>query len=119
MPRDQTLRIDLGDSSKITTALTLRWEAKRAAKKSDPDVEDWTGEVTFRYEKNAAPRVIEHQAHLADGDYVVEIELITEGGGAVTTRKIIALSGGSTTIDVSNLARPDLAKEDLAKDGAP
>ena len=88
--------------------------AGRIRKKAIRAVEDWTGEVTFRYEKNGAPRVVQQQAHLADGDYVVEIELITEGGRAVTTRKIIALSGGSTTIDISSLA-----KQDIAKDGAP
>jgi hypothetical protein len=96
LPHDQTLRIDLGDSSKITDALTVRW----APQSKNPSIEDWTGEVTFRYEKNAAPRVVQQEMRLADGDYVVEIERITEQGGAVT-RKNVALTGGTTTIDMS------------------
>jgi hypothetical protein len=99
LPKEQTLRIDLGDSSKITTALTVRWAASQ---KGNPSIEDWTGEVTFRYEKNAAPRVVQQRARVADGDYVVEIDLITERGVAVT-RKNIALAGGTTSIDVSGL----------------
>jgi hypothetical protein len=100
LPHDQTLRIDLGDSSKITNALTLRWAASQ---KGNPSIEDWTGEVTFRYEKNAAPRVVQQETRLADGDYVVEIELITERGVAVK-RTNVALAGGTTSIDASGLA---------------
>jgi hypothetical protein len=100
-PHEQTLRIDLGDSSKITKALTLRWGPKPKQPTANPSIEDWTGEVTFQYGKNAAPRVVQQEARLADGDYVVEIELITERGGAVVTRKNVALTGGTTTIDVS------------------
>jgi hypothetical protein len=107
LPKDQTLRIDLGDSSKIVQTLTLRW----AAQSKNPSIEDWTGEVTFRYEKNAAPRVVQQKMRLADGEYVVEIELIT-GGGRAVTRKVVALQGGSTTIDASYLASANAHAED-------
>jgi hypothetical protein len=111
IPHDQTLRIDLGDSSKITNAVTLRWAPISNDKKTDPTVEDWTGEVTFRYEKTRAPRIIEHQVHVTDGDYDVEIEVSTERGGAVM-REIVALKG-ATTIDASRLApTEDLRAED-------
>lgn len=103
LPKDQTLRIDLGDSSKIIQTLSLRWVPASASPSKNPSIEDWTGEVTFRYEKNAAPRVAEQEMRLADGDYLVEIEAITEWGRAVT-RKTVALQGGSTTIDASSLA---------------
>ena len=102
-PHEQTLRIDLGDSSKIATALTLRWAPKTKEPSANPSIEDWTGEVTFRYEKNSAPRVVQEETRMADGDYVVEIELITERGGAVTRRNV-SLGGGATTVDVSGLA---------------
>ncbi len=116
VPKDQTLRIDLGDSSKITREITLRWAPASAARTKNPSIEDWTGEVTFRYEKNAAPRVVQQEMRLADGDYVVEIELITERGGAVT-RKNVAITGGTTTIDVSSVAPAASASE--TKDGGP
>jgi hypothetical protein len=103
LPKDQTLRIDLGDSSKIIQTLTLRWAVAGAPQSKNPSIEDWTGEVTFRYEKNAAPRVVQQEMRLADGEYVVEIELIT-GGGRAVTRKVVALQGGSTTIDASTFA---------------
>ena len=109
LPHDQTLRIDLGDSSKITDALTVRW----APQSKNPSIEDWTGEVTFQYGKNAAPRVVQQETRLADGDYVVEIEVSTEGGRAVTDR-VVALRGGATTIDVASLA---LASDTRAEDG--
>jgi hypothetical protein len=119
IPHDQTLRIDLGDSSKITRALTLRWVAVAALaehKKREPSIEDWTGEVTFRYEKNAAPRVVEHEARLADGDYVVEIEVSTDDGRAnAVTRRAVALHGGATTIDVASLVHTNDLEDGGAK----
>jgi len=102
LPHEQTFRIDLGDSASEVEAVTLRW-APAAEKSGDSrvaSIEDWTGEVTFRYEKNKAPRVIQQETRLADGDYVVEIELSAEAGGAVS-RKVVALGGGTTSIDVS------------------
>ncbi|MEO8875090.1 MAG: hypothetical protein ABI461_05840 [Polyangiaceae bacterium] len=108
LPHEQTLHVDLGDSAPDVEALTIRWTSSAALKDADEkagkhgetSIEDWTGEVTFRYEKNKAPRVVQHKARLADGEYVVEIELNAEAGGAVT-RKVVALGGGTTTIDVS------------------
>lgn len=119
IPHDQTLRIDLGDSSKITHALTLRWAPISNEKKTEVAVEDWTGEVTFRYEKNQAPRIIEHRVHVTDGDYEVEIEVSTDRGGAVT-RKNVALAGGTTTIDFSSVSPEPTAPDhdpSFMKDG--
>ncbi len=107
IPHDQTLRLDLGDSSKIIEALTLRWAPAASDKKSMPSVEDWTGEVTFRYEKNQAPRIIEQRMHVTDGDYAVEIEVSTKRGGSAVTHEVVALQGGATTVDVSRLASTD------------
>ena len=107
IPRDQVLRVDLGDLAARVTAMTIRWapRADRGENKANPDarsanIEDWTGEVTFRYE-NGAPRVVEKTVRAADGDYVVEIEVESDGGHAMTT-KAISLAGGSVTIDVTS-----------------
>ncbi|MEO7109499.1 MAG: hypothetical protein ABI183_03585, partial [Polyangiaceae bacterium] len=81
----------------------------------NPSIEDWTGEVTFRYEKNEAPRVVQQQARLVDGDYVVEIEVSTDadhGSARAVTRNVVALQGGSTTIDASSLAPANVHAED-------
>ncbi|MGH7280709.1 MAG: hypothetical protein ACRELY_04240, partial [Polyangiaceae bacterium] len=106
IPRDQTLRVDLGDLAPRVTTLTIRWAARadHGENKANPDarsanIEGWTGEVTFRYE-NGAPRVIEKKIRAADGDYVVEIEIESKGGHR-TTAKMISLAGGSVTLDVA------------------
>lgn len=111
IPRDQTIRVDLGNLAPRVAALTIRWESATGdeikggiPRPRDANIEDWTGEVTFRYE-NGAPRVIEQKIHAADGDYVVEIEIESMGGRA-TTAKTISLAGGGTTIDVADLALP-------------
>ena len=89
----------------------MRWAPRtdRGENKANPgvrsaNIEDWTGEVTFRYE-NGAPRVVEKEIRAADGDYVVEIEVEGEGGHAMTTKEI-SFAAGSVTIDAADLALP-------------
>ena len=101
--------MDLGDLAARVTAMTVRWapRADRGENKANPDarsanIEDWTGEVTFRYE-HGAPRVVEEKTRAADGDYVVEIEVDSLGGGHAMTAKEISLAGGPCTIDLADL----------------
>lgn len=122
IPRDQTIRADLGDLAARVTAMTIRWapRADRGENKANPDsrsanIEDWTGEVTFRYE-HGAPRVVEEKTRAADGDYVVEIEVESLGGGRAVTAKEVSFAGGSSTIDLSTLSLPALADP---KDASP
>ena len=65
--------------------------------------EDWTREAAFRFPVGSAPRIVTHEPRLADGDYVVEIEIQTaplRNAGA-TLRRRITLQGGTTSIDLS------------------
>lgn len=100
VPRDQSIRVDLGDLASRVTLVRIRWAPASEPGQNKPVSEDWTGEVTFRYEKSRAPRIVQENARLADGDYLVQIELESDGEQAVTTRTV-PLSGGSTTVDVA------------------
>lgn len=107
VPRPQTLHVDLGRDSAHVGELVIRWAAaekggKRGSRSAN--IEDWTGEVTFRYDRGA-PRVVEQTARLPDGDYLVEIEASGGGRRSTVMRYDVALASGSTTtIDASSLA---------------
>ena len=94
-PKDQTLHVVLGDAAPRVTEVALRYHEGDA-----PPAEDWTREASFRYALNSAPRVITHEPRLPDGDYVVEIDLVSPSGRA-TVRRRVALQGGTASIDVS------------------
>lgn len=124
IPHDQTIHVDLGRDSTRVHELVIRWaEAEKGGKSAgrSANIEDWTGEATFRYE-NGAPRVVEKTTRLADGDYVVEIE--ASGGGRQSTvmrRDVTLATGSTTTIDATSLvpAEGAPASDDRADAGSP
>lgn len=96
-PRDQHLRLVLGDRASDVTGVALQYvpdpgeEVAREARMSFPE---------------GAPRVVPHDPALTDGDYRVRIELDTRQGRRSVERRV-RLGGGSTQIDLaSDLARP-------------
>jgi hypothetical protein len=64
-------------------------------------VEDWTREATFGFSGGNAPRIVTHEPRVADGDYVVEIEILKASHAIVRVQKRVTLDGGTTSIDVS------------------
>jgi len=92
-PKDQSVNVVLGDRAPQVTEVTMRYA-------SSTDV-DLRRDVSFRFDKGKAPRVVHHEARLADGDYVVTVE--TRGDDDVVTKqRRVRLEGGSTTqIEVS------------------
>ncbi len=108
-PKDQTLHVVLGDAAPRVSEVRLRYAEPAAAL-----AEDWTREVTFRYAieerpgdkakeaSTSAPRVITHVARLADGDYLVEIDVTSSANRTTTTRRRVTLLGGATSIDVAH-----------------
>jgi hypothetical protein len=60
----------LGDASPRVEEVTLRF-----AKSDSSSADDWLREVTFRYAKGGAPRIVSYEPRLASGDYLVEIEI--------------------------------------------
>ncbi len=97
-PRDNVVHIVLGAAAGQVERATLRYAP---APKNGPMVEDWTREVTFGFPGGSAPRVITHEPRVADGDYVVEIEILKTSHAIVRTQRRVALEGGTTSVDVS------------------
>ena len=94
-PKDQVLHVVLGDAAARVEEVRIRYAEAKAT-----SAEEWTREASFRYALNSAPRVITHEPRLPDGDYVVEIDLVSPSGRA-TARRRVALQGGTASIDVS------------------
>jgi hypothetical protein len=97
-PRDQTVRYLLGDAAPRVVELDARW-AEIGATANDPTNDAWSREVTFRYAPGEAPRVVTHEPRMPDGDYTVEIDVVSDRERSTITRHV-KLEGGSTSIDV-------------------
>ena len=100
VPKDQAIHFVLGDASARVTELDVRYAPASVAKNDTILAEDWTREATFRFPVGSAPRIVTHEPRLADGDYVVEIEIQTPPQRASLRRKV-SLQGGTTSIDLS------------------
>jgi hypothetical protein len=92
-PKDRSLRFVLGDAAPRVEELSVRY-----APLSDP--EDWTREASFVYAAGQAPRIVHHDLRLADGAYVVEIELATRKSRVLLTRQV-AFASGTTSLDLA------------------
>ncbi len=115
-PNDQSLRVVLGDTAPSVVEVRVRY-AEHGRPSDERD--DWAREVTFRYAPGRAPRMVNHEARLANGDYDVEIDigLVTTTGPAraartVTIERRVELGGAGTTasVDVSGAVRDSLAE---------
>jgi hypothetical protein len=90
-PHDQVLRYDLGDAAARVERLDVRL--------SPGTTEDVAREASFRYPPGRAPRIVTHEARLADGDYTLEVD-VSAAGRQASTRRHVSLSGGTTTLDL-------------------
>jgi hypothetical protein len=99
--KDNVIHVVLGgDRGRAeVTELHLRYAV---APKSGQMAEDWTREATFRFPDGSAPRVVTHEPRLADGDYVVEIEILKPPHPELTIDRRVTLEGSTTSIDVSS-----------------
>jgi hypothetical protein len=115
-PKDNQIHIILGVAASQVEELRLGYAL---APKNGPIgegamAEDWTRGATFRFAGGSAPRIVTHDARLADGDYVVEIEILKvshehsdAGTAAVPPHDIVrvirrvTLEGGTTSIDLT------------------
>lgn len=96
-PRDQHLRLVLGDRAGDVTGVALQYV---------PDPGDEVAREARMAFPEGAPRVVAHDPALVDGDYRVRIDLDTRQGRRAVERRV-RLGGGSTQIDLaSDLARP-------------
>jgi hypothetical protein len=95
-PREQTIHYVLGDAASRVQELDARWSEGAGGGSGD----DVNREATFRYAPGQAPRVVTHLPRLADGDYTVEIDVVT-GSERSTVARRVTLAGGSTSIDLA------------------
>ncbi len=102
-PRDQTIHYVLGDAAGRLTELDAVWQPAAArpatAGSGAGDGDELAREARFQFESGRAPRIVTHTPRLPDGDYTVEIDLVSPQGRSAVTRRV-ALSGGATSIDL-------------------
>lgn len=104
LPREQVVRIGLGDRAPDVRELTIRYFAaeKASGAATTRDLTDEVlREVSFRYPKGDAPRLVRHEPRLADGEYVLEIEVVTNDSRA-TLRRTVGLLGGPASVDIAS-----------------
>jgi hypothetical protein len=100
-PHDNVVHVVLGAGAPGVTELHLRYAPSTKATKMSPMVEDWTREAKFSFPDGTAPRVVTHEPRTADGDYVVEIEILKASHAIIRVQRRVNLAGGTTSIDVS------------------
>lgn len=90
LPRDQRLRVRLPAPAPVS-------EVRIAWFSTDGEP---LREATFTYAPGGAPEALIHELRLPDGDYDVDVEIVTLEGRTVS-RKRVTVSGATTTLDVS------------------
>ena len=90
LPRDQRLRVRLPAPAHVRE-VRIAWFSTDA----EP-----LREATFTYAPGEAPEALIHELRLPDGDYDVDVEIVTLEGRTVS-RKRVTVSGATTTLDVS------------------
>ncbi len=104
IPHEQTVRIVLGDAAPRVTEVHVRYAERAAnAQKGGPGdgaTAEWLRDATFQFARGSAPRIVSHLPSLADGDYLVEIDVQTAEKPATIDRRV-TFSGGTTSLDVS------------------
>ncbi len=97
-PREQHVRIVLGDRAARVTAVDLQYTVDNAEA-------EMVREARLAFPEGA-PRVVSHDPNLADGDYRLRIDLDTREGRRSVERRV-RLGGGSTQLDLAtDLAAP-------------
>jgi hypothetical protein len=103
-PTEQHIRIRLGEARDQIVEVRVRCGTAEGA--------EWTREVTFRYAKGQAPRIVSYEPRLVSGEVLLEIEQTTSDGRVRTTDRHLRLEGGTTSIDVSDVPSPPTGHTD-------
>ncbi len=91
-PHDQTVHFVLGDAAPRVEELEACW--------TETGSDECSREVTYRFARGTAPRVVTDPLRAADGDYAVQIAVVADGARASVQRRV-TLGGGVTSIDLS------------------
>ena len=90
-PREQHLRVVLGDASQEVTGLAVAYEKEGG---------ETVREARFSYGRGTAPRVVSHDPSLPDGPYRLRFEVDVREDRRTVERQV-TLGGGSTQVDLS------------------
>lgn len=93
-PHDQTIHYVLGDRAGRVEQVDARWAAE-----ADPG--ESLREVSFRYAPGTAPKIVTHEPRLSNGDYTVDVDVVSEGRPTRYVRRVV-LGGGVTSIDLTS-----------------
>lgn len=94
-PRDQHVRLVLGDRSTNVTGVSFQYTSDAPGTAADEVARE--ARLAF---PEGAPRVVSHDPSLSDGDYRLRIDLDTRQGRRSVERRV-RLGGGSTQIDLT------------------
>jgi hypothetical protein len=87
IPHDQSVDIALGDHAASVRDLTVRYAQDGETQR----------QVTFHW-KEGAPKLVHHEPHLPDGDYVALIETDGQDGMRRIERNVTLQEGTTTQI---------------------
>lgn len=87
------MKLVLGASADRVTGLEMQYVA------DDADV---ARDVRMAFPEGQAPRIVSHEPKLADGEYLVRIDLDTREGRRSVERRV-TLGGGTTQVDLANV----------------
>jgi hypothetical protein len=87
-PKDNTVRLVLGDKSAEVTELDLRYS----------DGDEVVRDATLRYPEGA-PRVVSHEVRIKTGEYRLEVVAKSKSGPKTLDRRL-RLEGGTTQVDL-------------------
>lgn len=108
VPREQQVRIVLGAAAPSVQEVRLRYAERAQRLPVDPrgpeESQKWLREVTFRYPKGQAPRVLVHRPPLPDGEYDIEIDVLGPENPA-TIERHGTFTGDPLTLDVAETLR--------------
>lgn len=92
-PREQHVTLVLGNAAPDVSGLEIQYVAPGGEVAQD---------ARLAYAPGSAPRVVSHSPKLADGEYVVHIDVDTREGRRQAERRV-TLGGGTTQIDLGGV----------------
>jgi hypothetical protein len=97
-PKEQHVRYVLGDGAALVTGLSVEYVEGGAVLRDVrlPLPSDRGG---------AAPRIVSHEPSLADGAYLLRIDIDTREGRRSVERRV-TLGGGTTSVDLTDVLHP-------------
>lgn len=99
-PHDQTVRVDLGAHAAEVEVVRVKYSRAEENKREEQR------EVSLAFKPGEAPRIVSHEARLANGKYAVELEIHTTKGATLRTERVVDLEASPVTLPTRDLFTP-------------